>query len=90
MGASCCELVSRWLLITVNNYCVALFTCRHRLESTDEDASGPVGSLRINGSQVESKVGHVIVSMTLATTVKEMLKEAIKKFALQVSEGIVR
>lgn len=56
---------------------------RHKHEGSEEQA-GPIGSLRINGSQIQSKVEHVSVSLTSSTTVAEVLKDAVKQFALQV------
>lgn len=57
---------------------------RHKQEGSEEQA-GPIGSIRVNGSQIQSKVDHVGVSLTQFTTVEEVLKNAVKQFGLQVS-----
>lgn len=44
-----------------------------------------MGTLRINSSQIKSKIEHVTISLTITTTVEEVLEEAVKQFALQVS-----
>lgn len=49
---------------------------------------GPTGSIRINGSQIETKIEYASVSLDLTTNVEDVLKEAIKQFATQVTYKI--
>ena len=49
---------------------------------------GPTGNIRINGSQIETKVEYASVSLGLTTNVEDVLKEAIKQFAAQVTNQI--
>ena len=61
---------------------------RHRSEGEEEEVDGPMGTIRINGSQIETKIEHASVSLTLSTNVEDVLKEAIKQFATQVTNQI--
>ena len=60
--------------------------CRHRSE--EEEVDGPTGNIRINGSQIETKIEYATVSLGLTTNVEDVLKEAIKQFAAQVTNQI--
>ena len=60
------------------------YSCRHKSEE-EEEVDGPTGSLRINGSQIETKIQYVSVSLNPTTSVEEVLKEAIKQFSTQVT-----
>ena len=62
-----------------------LYICRHRSEDAEE-IDGPMGSVRINGSQIDTKVEYATVPLSLTTCVEEMLGAAIKQFATKVSK----
>ena len=61
--------------------------CRHRSEE-EEEVDGPTGNIRINSSQIETKIEYASVSLGLTTNVEDVLKEAIKQFATQVTNQI--
>jgi C4-type Zn-finger protein len=63
------------------------FSCRHRSEE-EEEVDGPTGTIRINGSQIETKIEYATVSLGLSTNVEGVLKEAVKQFAAQVTNQI--
>lgn len=65
-----------------------LLCTRHRSDGEEEEVDGPMGTIRINGSQIETKIEHASVSLTLSTNVEDVLKEAIKQFATQVTNKI--
>ena len=45
---------------------------------------GPMGSIRINSSQIDSKVEYANVDLMMTTSVQEVLKESLKQFEVQV------
>ena len=49
-----------------------------------------MGTIRINGSQIETKVEYATVSLGLSTNVDDVLKEAVKQFAAQVTKKFLR
>ena len=51
---------------------------------------GPMGTIRINGSQIETKVEYATISLDLSTNVEDVLKEAVKQFAVQVTKKFPR
>ena len=46
-----------------------------------------MGSIRINSSQIDSKVEYANVDLMMTTTVQEVLKDSLKQFGVQVRKS---
>ena len=54
------------------------------MRESPEEVDGPMGSIRINSSQIDSKVEYANVDLTMTTNVQEVLKASLKQFEVQV------